>query len=121
LLTEAGRSITFVNRDPFAHNVSGTGWGNYEDMAQGDRFTTSFADEGIYPFACTLHPGMTGVIVVGDEAAGGTAGEVQPLAASTSPPADGDAWIPAGALGLAVGAALGAGLAGIVRRRAATA
>jgi plastocyanin len=116
----AGETITFVNRDPFAHNVSGTGWGNYEDMDQGDRFTTSFSDEGIYPFACTLHPGMTGVVVVGDDAGAETTGEVQPLAASTSPPSDNDRIL-AGALGLAVGAAVGGGIVGLQRRRTTTA
>jgi len=121
LHAEAGETITFMNQDPFAHNVSGTGWGNYEDMGQGDRFTTSFADDGIYPFACTLHPGMTGVVVVGGDAGGETTGEVEPLAASTSPPSGGDAWIVAGALGLAVGAAVGAGLVGVRRRRTITA
>ncbi|HET9312098.1 MAG TPA: plastocyanin/azurin family copper-binding protein [Actinomycetota bacterium] len=119
LHADAGETITFVNRDPVAHNVSGTGWGNYEDMGRGDRFKTSFADEGIYPFACTLHPGMTGVVVVGDTDAE-TVAEVQPLAASTSPPSDGDAWIAAGALGLAIGAAVGAGLAVVRRRRTTT-
>jgi plastocyanin len=118
LHTDPGTTITFVNRDPYAHNVSGTGWGNYEDMNQGDRFTTSFADEGLYPFACTLHPGMTGVIVVGDDAGAAAVSDVQPLAASTSPaPSDGD-WIAAGAVGLAVGAAAGAGLVAVRRRRA---
>ncbi len=61
LHADTGETITFVNRDPVPHNVTGTGWGQYEDLAQGERFTTSFADPGIYPFACTLHPGMNGV------------------------------------------------------------
>lgn len=114
---DAGQSITFVNRDPVDHNVSGTGWGNYENMSTGDRFTTSFADDGIYPFACTLHPGMNGVIVVGS-----AAGEAapQPFRATTSPPSDGSGWVLAGAIGLLVGALAGAGFTE-VRRRAATA
>jgi hypothetical protein len=33
-------------------------------MEQGDRFSVSFDEEGVYPFACTYHPGMTGAIVV---------------------------------------------------------
>ncbi len=117
LYTDPGTTLTFVNRDPYAHNVSGTGWGNYEDMDQGDRFTTSFADEGMYPFACTLHPGMTGVVVVGDDPGAAAVSDVQPLAASTSPPPSDDTWIAAGAVGLAVGAAVGAGLAGVRHRR----
>jgi plastocyanin len=119
LRAEAGRTITFVNRDAFAHNVSGSGWGNYEDMDQGDRFTTSFADDGIYPFACTLHPGMNGVIVVGDAGGNGASvDEVQPLAASADPPGGGEGWIAAGALGLAVGAGAGAGFVTMRHRTA---
>ncbi|HEY7762052.1 MAG TPA: apolipoprotein N-acyltransferase, partial [Actinomycetota bacterium] len=54
----------------------------------------------------------------GDDAGAAPVSDVQPLAASTSPaPSDGD-WIAAGAIGLAVGAAVGAGLAGVRRRRA---
>ena len=34
--------------------------------AGGDAFTATFREPGIYPFACTYHPGMTGAIVVGD-------------------------------------------------------
>src|SRR5262245_59804598 len=52
LYAEPGDTITFTNRDDFAHNVSANGWGNYEDMLGGDSFSQSFADEGVYPFAC---------------------------------------------------------------------
>ncbi len=119
LWAEAGQTITFLNRDPFAHNVSGSGWGHYEDLDRGDRYTTSFADEGIYPFACTLHPGMNGVIVVGDApAADATVGDATLVAASTAPPSQGGGWVAAGIVGVVIGAAAGAGLT-MVRRRAA--
>ncbi len=32
LFVDPGQTIAFVNRDPIAHNVSGSGWGHYEDM-----------------------------------------------------------------------------------------
>jgi len=118
LRAEVGETITFVNRDPFAHNVSGAGWGNYDDMDQGDRFTTSFTVDGIYPFACTLHPGMNGVIVVGEESGATTLGDVGPLPASPGPASEGGGWVTPGVVGLLVGAAAGMGLAGIRRRSA---
>jgi hypothetical protein len=58
--------VTFVNRDPFAHNVSAYGWGWYDDLGEGQAFRATFREPGIYPFACTIHPGMTGAIVVGN-------------------------------------------------------
>ncbi len=58
---EPGETVTFVNRDPYFHNVSGSGWGHYEDMAEGDTYSTSFTDQGVFAFACTLHPGYDGL------------------------------------------------------------
>jgi hypothetical protein len=40
----------------------------------GDGFEHLFAAAGIYPFACTLHPGMNGAVVVGDVAGAAMAG-----------------------------------------------
>ena len=120
LHADAGETITFVNRDPVAHNVSGTGWGQYEDLARGERFTTSFADPGIYPFACTLHPGMNGVVVVGQPGAGETTTAAQPITRSASGTDGGSSWMVAAAAGLVLGGAVGAG-ATSVRRRAGVA
>lgn len=61
-----GTEITFVNQDPFAHNVGGNGWGHYDDLWRDDRFPATFDQEGVHPFACSLHPGMTGAVIVGD-------------------------------------------------------
>ncbi len=61
-----GDTVTFVNRDGIVHNVGGTGWGHYDDLSPGARFTMKFEDDGVYPYACTYHQGMTGAIVVGD-------------------------------------------------------
>src|SRR5918996_2931253 len=66
LPVDPGTEVTFVNQDPITHNVSGTGWGYYEEMNRGDAFRATFDEPGVYPFACMYHPGMTGAIVVGD-------------------------------------------------------
>jgi plastocyanin len=119
LHAEAGQTITFVNRDPMTHNVTANEWGHFDDMNEGDRFTVSFDDEGVYPYACTFHPGMSGAIVIGNgDGTPAEGAESQPLAASTLPADDGNGgWLAAGAIGLLVGAAAGAGVA-TVRRRA---
>ena len=72
----AGRAVTFVNRDPITHNVGGNLWGNLDDMNRGDAFTATFDAEGVYPFACSYHPGMTGAIVVGSGTGAGNGEDV---------------------------------------------
>ena len=79
--------VTFANTDlGVTHNVGGNQWGHFEDMTEGDAFTVTFDEAGIYPFACNYHPGMTGAIVVGGGkgAGAGEAITVQPFEA-TSP------------------------------------
>lgn len=63
---DPGTRVTFVNEDWTTHNVGGNLWGFYGDMHGGDTFSATFDDPGVYPFACSYHPGMTGAIVVGD-------------------------------------------------------
>jgi plastocyanin len=65
-----GTKVTFVNKDPDVHNVTGFGyrWGSQSDLRQGQRFSTTFGSRGVFPYTCTLHPGMNGAVVVGDAA-----------------------------------------------------
>ena len=112
---DPGTPVTFVNMDGFVHNVGGNQWGHFDDLHGGDSFRVSFDEAGIYPFACSYHPGMTGAIVVGNgEGAGnGAAIAVEPFAPepkavtrvvteSSGPP--GGFLILAAALGALVGA-----------------
>ena len=73
-------TITFTNSDPMEHNVApaGWGWGHVEPLSQGESFTASFEEPGIYSYACSLHTGMTGAIVVGEPEASVTAASVVP-------------------------------------------
>jgi plastocyanin len=110
---DPGTEVTFVNEDFATHNVGGTGWGHYEDMSEGDTYTATFDEPGIYPFACSYHLGMTGAIVVGDGAGAGdglpvstTPTELDPVPNRVATPRSHAPWIAAAAIGgLAVGAA----------------
>ena len=123
LRTEAGAEVTFVNRDAVTHNVSANGWGRFEDMGRGDAFTATFDRAGVYPFACTYHPGMTGAVVVGNGAGAGSgdlvtvdseepAQQTGPVSVARPQTGSGLGWLGFGAAGFA----LGAGLTLLVRR-----
>jgi plastocyanin len=72
---DEGATVTFHNEDDAAHVVTGANysWGMgsdngqaQEDLLQGQSFEQTFADSGVYPYFCFLHPGMIGAVVVGD-------------------------------------------------------
>jgi plastocyanin len=123
LRVDPGTEVTFTNMDPIAHNVSAYGWGHADEMLEGDSFTATFREEGIYPFACSYHPSMTGAVVVGDGIGPGSATGVTTGPAhreATAPKADTSAtstpvtsWVAGGLLGLAVGS----GVTLLARRR----
>ena len=129
LRIDPGDTVTFVNTDPMTHNVGGNLWGHFEGMNQGDVFTATFSSPGIYPYACSYHPGMTGAIVVGNGTGVGNGEAVtnaafEPpapspevaIAAEPELPATGSAtvgWVAGGAIGLGIGLAAGF----VIRRR----
>lgn len=128
LHVEANSTVTFVNRDEgITHNVYGTGWG-IGDLKDGRAGTAAFEEEGLYPFQCSYHATMTGVVVVGGGMGPGNGATVDTQIADLSPPAEireievpvavdteGQVtdWLPAGGVGLVIGAGLGLVLAGI--------
>jgi plastocyanin len=129
-----GATVTFINIGQLVHNVTGVG-GMWEsgELANGARYQHGFSEAGVYPFACTLHAGMNGAIVVGDEVAAagavttdaeGSSGAGSAVTAVETPPTD---WmlLGAGALaGLGAGAIVGVLATGILagrRRRPAAA
>ena len=74
---KAGDVVTFMNNDTVAHNVKIDGQ-ELGIQNPGESKTWTAAKDGSYPYACVIHPTMTGQITVG--AGGG---------ASTNPPAGG--------------------------------
>jgi plastocyanin len=84
-----GSEVQFFNADLVGHEVVGANltWGHHDKILEpGDQLGVTFAKAGLYPYACMLHPGMTGVIVVGDAAsAAGAAGGTVPGGPSAEP------------------------------------
>ena len=138
---QPGEAVRFVNTDPFVHNVTANLWGHFDDLEPGAGFTATFDAAGVYPYACTYHPGMSGAIVVGDGTGAGNGtvitGPAGPTASgstgavatgageevATSPvvatsDASAGAWPWVG--GIAIGLAAGIGVATIVGRRRRT-
>jgi plastocyanin len=133
LRTDVGSEVTWVNKDPEAHTVTGAGggWGSgHKEAAPATTMTFRFKEPGVYSYSCLLHPGMTGTVVVGNGNGKGAAVEeitVEPVSATAarSPAAKAPepvessnsttgAWA-----GIAIGAAvLGGGVGyGLGRRR----
>lgn len=123
LSIQPGDSVTWQNTDPFVHNIGGGLWGHYDDLKPGSTFTATFDQPGIYPYACSYHPGMTGAIIVGDGLGGASSlGQPEPSPvvqvrtvsepASSAPVAIG--WV----AGAVIGLGIGLGVATLVRRKA---
>jgi plastocyanin len=69
LYVEPGTDVTWTNRDAMGHNVVGVAdtWGDPGlTLFEGDTVSYRFDEDGVFPYACWIHPGMIGAIVVGD-------------------------------------------------------
>jgi len=71
LRVPVGTTVTWTNTEEWLpHEISGIGWGRTQPMLMpGDTYSHSFAEAGIFPYTCPLHPGMSAVVFVGDVAA----------------------------------------------------
>jgi plastocyanin len=124
LRVEPGAEVTVVNRDTIAHPLSRPGGDWYWDGESEARTTVRLDRPGTYPFFCYAHPGMVGVVVVGDGQGAGAgisqvpatgAAATEAEAAGTAVPAAGGrpvvafpaAWMVLVALAALVGAAVG--------------
>ncbi len=126
LYVEPGADVTWTNRDSMTHDVVGVGgsWGDPSlNLFRGDQVQYGFEQEGVYPYACLLHPGMVGAVVVGD-GVGSTVGGVIPGAITTvdeqstagtvAAPVDTDGGIDTAVIWIAVVALVLGGVAGAI-------
>lgn len=93
---QPGTTVTWLNKDPAPHTVTGPflTLGGDKLLKQGDSTSVTFDEAGVYPYYCTLHPGMAAVVVVGDsgESATGAGSAAEPSGKyDASAPIEGDA------------------------------
>ena len=58
-----GTRVTWVNRDDVVYTVDGGRFSSGE-IKPGGSYSVVFDEVGTYPYRCTIHPTMTGVIEV---------------------------------------------------------
>jgi plastocyanin len=65
LTVPVGATVTWTNRDDIPHTaVSTEGVFKSKVMDTDEKFSYTFARAGTYPYYCTIHPKMTGKVVV---------------------------------------------------------
>ena len=50
-----GDTVKWVNNDDATHHIVGDGFGNGE-FNQGDEYSKTFNEVGVFPYACGIHP-----------------------------------------------------------------
>jgi len=65
LTVPAGTSVTWTNRDDIPHTVVSTdGVFKSKVLDTDDKFSYTFSKTGTYPYFCSIHPKMTGKVIV---------------------------------------------------------
>jgi plastocyanin len=65
LTVSAGQTVTWRNADPAEHNVEQSPSGfRSAGLAHGADYARTFSQPGRYPYVCSLHPGMRGLVTV---------------------------------------------------------
>ncbi len=60
---KTGTQVTWKNEDTVTHNVAGDGWAS-PDLLPGATFSKTFDQPGTYKYHCSIHPSMTGELIV---------------------------------------------------------
>ena len=63
LTVKQGTKVTWTNQDSAAHKIKSDTF-NSPSLNQGDTFEFVFTAKGSYDYSCSIHPSMTGKIVV---------------------------------------------------------
>jgi plastocyanin len=64
LTVKAGTTVTWTNEDDIPHTVVSPQYLRSKALDTGDKFSFTFTTPGTYKYFCSLHPHMTGVVVV---------------------------------------------------------
>ena len=65
LEVKVGTTVVWTNRDGTSHTTSGTGkeWDSGR-LPNGESFSFTFQEPGIFRYRCNLHPTMTAIVTV---------------------------------------------------------
>ncbi len=61
-----GGTVKWENRSGMMHNLSSPGGWFVDQLNDSQSYSRRFTAAGLYPYACTIHIGMSGVVAVGD-------------------------------------------------------
>ena len=66
LRVKAGTTVTWTNRDDIPHGIAATGnvFKRSNALDTDDHYSFTFTTPGTYEYFCSLHPHMTGTIMV---------------------------------------------------------
>ncbi|MDO8668292.1 MAG: cupredoxin family copper-binding protein [bacterium] len=58
-----GTTVTWINNDSAPHEIKSTGF-NSEILSKDQSFSFTFNEAGTFGYSCSIHPSMTGEIIV---------------------------------------------------------
>lgn len=64
ITVQVGDSVTWTNQDSTAHTATANGAFDTGNIANGASKSITFATAGTFAYHCTIHPTMTGTVVV---------------------------------------------------------
>lgn len=63
LTVKQGTKVIWTNQDSATHKIKSDTF-NSSNLNQGDKFDFTFNNKGTFDYSCSIHPSMTGKIVV---------------------------------------------------------
>jgi plastocyanin len=71
---KVGTTVTWINEDDIPHAIAATGKAfRSKVLDTDDKYSFTFTTAGVFEYFCSLHPHMTGTIVVETTTGGGAA------------------------------------------------
>lgn len=66
LTIKAGDTVVWTNYDSAPHTVTATSGADFDSgtLSQGSTWEYTFTEQGTYEYKCSIHPSMTGTVVV---------------------------------------------------------
>lgn len=63
LTIKRGTTVTWTNNDSVSHQIKSASF-NSDILSQGQSYSMTFNDAGIFDYSCAIHPAMTGQLIV---------------------------------------------------------